>query len=173
MFRRAAAVGLACALAACATGARLSAAGDVHTLLVAIRNDDRAAFDAHVDREALTAEMQDIIVEQAKGANVGGAGLGLGVLASGPLAKAAARIVLRPDVFRAIAGAFGYTSDRPIPGELTLAAALTPLPDGRVCAKDAKGGACLLTFTNEGGVWRLTAFDARRAGLAPAKVRVR
>ena len=43
-------------LTACATTQRLSAAGDVHSLLVAVRDNDRATFDAHVDRPALEAQ---------------------------------------------------------------------------------------------------------------------
>jgi hypothetical protein len=155
------------ALSACATGERISAAGDVRSLLVAIRDNDRPTFEAHVDKAALEAEMQSILVEQAKAANLGAAATGLGLLASGPLSHAAARIVLRPDVFRAIADYYGYRPDQPLPGTLSLAAALAPLPGGRVCAKDTKTGMCLLTFSDEGGVWKLTAFDARRAGLAP------
>jgi hypothetical protein len=155
-------------LGACATGERVSAAGDVRTLLVAIRDDDRAAFDAHVDRGALEAEMQWIVVQRAKASGLGSAGTALGVLASGPLSHAAATIVLRPDVFRAIADYYGYRSDRPLPGTLSLAAALTPVDDGKVCARDARTKTCLLTFSNEGGVWKLTGFDARRVGLAPS-----
>lgn len=156
----------AASLAACASAERVSAAGDVRTLLVAIRDDDRAAFDAHIDRSALQAEMQWIIVERARASGLGSAGATLGVLASGPLSQAAARVVLRPDVFRAIADYYGYSANRPLPGTLTLAAALTPIDGGRVCARDARTRACLLTFSNEDGVWKLTAFDARRAGLA-------
>ena len=154
---------VAASLTACATGERVSAAGDLRTLLVAIRDDDRATFDAHVDRAALRAEMQWIIVERAK--DLGSAGASLGVLASGPLSRAAATVVLRPDVFRAIADYYGYSPDRPLPGTFTLAAALTPIDGGKVCARDQRTKACLLTFTNEGGVWKLTAFDARRTGL--------
>jgi len=40
-------------LAACATAQKLGAANDVHALLVAIRDNDSAAFDAHVDHDAL------------------------------------------------------------------------------------------------------------------------
>jgi len=158
---RSAVLAAAASLAACASGERMSAAGDVHSLLVAIRDDDRAAFDAHVDHAALQAEMQWIIVERAKASGLGS----LGVLASGPLSSAAATVVLRPDVFRAIADYYGYRPDRPLPGTLSLAAALTPVDGGKVCARDARTKACLLTFSNEGGVWKLTAFDSRRVGL--------
>lgn len=44
----------------------ISAAADVHTLLIAIRDDDRSAFDAHVDRPALEAEFQAVIVERTR-----------------------------------------------------------------------------------------------------------
>ena len=150
------------ALSACATGERLSAARDVHGLLVSIRDDDRAAFDAHVDRVALEAELQDVMVRKTRDAGLGEDLAGLGLLASGPLARVAAGLVLRPEAFRAIADYYGFRPDQPLPGLVTLAAALTPLPAGRVCARDTRTGVCLLTFADEAGTWRLVAFDARR-----------
>jgi hypothetical protein len=42
-------------LAGCASVQTFDAARDVHAFLVAVRDGDRAAFDAHVDRPALTA----------------------------------------------------------------------------------------------------------------------
>ncbi len=149
-------------LAACATTERLSAANDVHGLLVAIRDDDRAAFDAHIDRSALEAEIQDVLVRQTKAAGLGDGVAGLGVLVSGPLSHAAGGMLLRPDVFRAVADEYGYSPDKPLPGTVRLAAALTPIDAGRVCAKDPRTGACLLTFAEESGTWRLVAFDASR-----------
>jgi hypothetical protein len=165
-FVRLAVIAAGASLAACASGERISAAGDVRGLLVAIRDDDRPAFDAHIDRTALQAEMQWIIVERAKASGLGPEGAALGALASGPLSRAAATVVLRPDVFRAIADYYGYSPDRPLPGTFTLAAALTPVEGGKVCARDPKTKSCLLTFANEGGVWKLVSFDARRAGLS-------
>ena len=49
---------IAASLSACATVDRLNAGGDVHDLLVAIRDNDRATFDAHVDRRALKAGIE-------------------------------------------------------------------------------------------------------------------
>jgi hypothetical protein len=168
MFRRAACLtaGLAL-LAGCATTQGLSAAPDVHALLVAIRDDDRATFDAHVDRRALEAEMQAIVVEHSRDLGAGGGAgngvaAGLGLLLSGPLAHAAGEVLIRPDVFRAIADYYGYRPDTPIPGSLSLAVALSPLPDGRVCAKDRKSGRCLLIFADEGGAWKLVGFDSNK-----------
>jgi hypothetical protein len=147
-------------LAGCATTRQFSAAPDVHALLVAIRDDDRAAFDAHVDRQALEAEMQSIVVERSRDAGLGDGAAGLGVLLSGPLSHAAGNVLIRPEVFRAIADYYGYRPDAPIPGSLSLAVALSPLPDGRVCAKGRKGGSCLLTFADEAGTWKLVGFDS-------------
>lgn len=148
---------------ACATGERLSAASDVHALLVSIRDNDRAAFDAHVDRPALEGELQAVIVQRAKASNLPGSLQGLGLLASGPLSHAAAGMVLRPDVFRAVADYYGYRPDQPLPGVLSLSAVLSPLPDGRVCARERRSGPCLMTFADEGGVWKLVAVDVSRA----------
>jgi hypothetical protein len=53
-------------LSACATVDRVDAAGDVHDLLVAIRDNDRATFDAHVDRRALKAEIEARLVDEAR-----------------------------------------------------------------------------------------------------------
>lgn len=161
MLRRAASLLAALTLlGGCATTRQLAAAPDVHALLVAIRDDDRAAFDAHVDRHALEAEMQAVMVERSREAGMGDGAAGLGVLLSGPLARAAGSVLIRPEVFRAVADYYGYRPDTPIPGTLSLAVALTPLPDGRVCAKGRKGGPCLLTFADEDGTWKLVAFDA-------------
>lgn len=160
---RMAVVAAALLLSACATQQRISAASDVHSLLVAIRDDDRASFDAHIDRPALEAQLQYILVQRAKTSGLGSALGGLGVLASGRLSHAAAGLVLRPDVFRAVAAYYGYRPDRPIPGTFALAAVLTPSGDGRVCARERKGGACLMTFADEGGVWKLVGVDLQRA----------
>ena len=150
-------------LAACATGERISAASDVHTLLVAIRDDDKPAFDAHVDRRALEAQIQARIVERTTGS--GDTVRGLGVILSGPLARAAGGLLIQPEVFRAVADYYGYRPGAPIPGTFAIAAILRPLPDGRVCATRVHKGPCLVTFANESGVWRLVSFDGDAAML--------
>jgi hypothetical protein len=152
-------------LAGCATTQRLAAAGDVHGLLVAIRDDDHAAFDAHVDRRALEAQLQARLVDRAAAAGVPAAWRDLGVLLSGPAARLAGDTLIRPEVFRAVADYYGYSPQTPIPNALTLAGALRGLPDGRVCAARDKKGPCLLTFADEGGVWRLVGFDGDAAML--------
>jgi len=156
---------LATVLAGCATGNRISAASDVHALLVSIRDDDRQTFDAHVDRPALEAELQSWIVERARRSNAPGVLKGIGVIASGPLSRAAGDALIRPGVFRALADYYGYRPGAPIPGVLVIAGALKALPDGRVCATSRRRDRCLLTFANEDGAWRLVDFDSGLAAL--------
>ncbi len=147
-------------LSACATGERLSAAGDVHSLLLAIRDNDHAAFDAHVDRRALEAQIQARLVDETRRAGLNDTATGFGLLLSGPLSRAAGGLLIRPEVFRAVADYYGYTPQTPIPNTLALAAALKPVAGGRVCAtRGGRGGSCLITFAAEGGVWRLVSFD--------------
>jgi hypothetical protein len=154
-------------LAGCATPQRIAAAGDVHSLLLAIRNDDRAAFDAHVDRRALENQIQAEVVDRARDAGSGGGVAALGLLLSGPLSRAAGGLLIQPDVFRAAAAYYGYSPEQPVPGTLALAVALTPLPGGRVCAKERGVGRCLLTFADEDGIWRLVGFDADKVMRGP------
>jgi hypothetical protein len=145
---------LALSLAGCASVQRLDAANDIHALLVSIRDDDQAAFDAHVDRPALKRAIQARI-ERAAEKRYGGLA---GLLAPG-LAEFAGDTLVQPQVFRMVAEHYGYSAGMRIPGALSLAGVLKPLPDGRVCATRRKDGPCVLVFTKEQGVWKLTGFE--------------
>lgn len=160
---------VAASLTACATADRYDAAGDVHDLLVAIRDNDRARFDAHVDRRALKGQIEARLMDEARrrgGSN--DAVAALAALAAGPIADVAGEALIRPETFRAAATYYGYTPDRPIPGRVAIASTLRPAGDGRVCAAK-KDGPCLLTFTREGATWRLTGFDPQAANLRPRR----
>jgi hypothetical protein len=150
--------GLALLAAACATTERIDAAGDVHALLISIRDDDRAGFDAHVDRDALEHELEARILDQTQrpGNDVVQA---LGAALARPLARLAGDALIRPKVFRAVAEYYGYRPQTAIPSQIEIAGALRALPDGRVCAAKNHKGPCLLTFANEAGTWRLVSFD--------------
>jgi hypothetical protein len=154
----AAAVALA-ALAACATTQRIDAAGDVHALLISIRDDDRAGFDAHVDRQALEQELETRILDQTQGRGTNDVVQALGAALAHPLSRLAGDALIRPKVFRAVAEFYGYRPQTPIPNQLEIAGALRTLPDGRVCAAKKRQGPCLITFADEGGTWRLVSFD--------------
>ena len=147
------------ALAGCATTQRIAAAGDVHELLVAIRDDDHAAFDAHVDRAALEHELEARILGRTQAAHSSDAVRALGALLAHPMAQLAGDTLLRPSVFRSVAEYYGYKPGTPIPNQLEIAGALRALPDGRVCAAKGRKGPCLISFAQEDGVWRLVSFD--------------
>ena len=150
---------LSLALAGCATTQRIEAAGDVHTLLVAVRNDDAAAFDARVDKPALKRELETRILERTERPDENAATHALGALLAHPLAQLAGDALLKPKVFLAVAEYYGYRPETPIPNELEIAGALRALPDGRVCAARRHNGPCLITFADEDGTWRLVSFD--------------
>jgi len=156
---------VAASLSACATATRYDAAGDVHDLLVAIRDNDRATFEAHVDRRALKAGIEARLMDEARqrGGQSNGV-MALAAIAAGPLADAAGEALIRPETFHAAANYYGYTPDRPIPGRVVIASALRPTGDGRVCAAK-RDGPCMLTFSREGDRWRLSGFDAQAVNL--------
>lgn len=150
---------LAIALASCASIRKLDAANDVHALLISIRDNDQAAFDAHVDRSALKREIERRL--RAEGAKDERLGALAAILAPG-LAELAGETLVQPSVFRAVAEHYGYTPQTKIPGPLAISQALKPLPDGRMCATKSKNGPCLLYFTQ--GVddrWRLSGFEGQ------------
>jgi hypothetical protein len=147
---------LALSLAACASAQRLGAANDVHALLVSIRDNDSATFDAHVDHEALKRELHDKLSERlAQNKKM----KGLSALLGPSVIDFADQALVQPKTFRLVAEQYGYKADTKIPNPLVIAQALKTLPDGRVCATKKKGGPCVLTFTKENGAWKLTSFD--------------
>ena len=148
---------LAFALCACATATRYDAAGDIHALLVAIRDDDGPAFDAHVDRPALKAQMKSRLTATA--IQRGGAFGALLAQALGGMTDALVDAAVQPQVFLAVAEAKGYRPSKPLPGRVAITGSLRYLEGDRVCVVDRAGGSCLLVFRNESGTWRLVAFE--------------
>lgn len=156
---------LALTLAGCATASRYDAAGDVHALLVAIRDNDRAAFDAHVDRRALKASLEARMMREVDRRDMDDGTRALAALVAPGLADVAGDALLKPQVFRSAASYYGYTPDQPLPNRLAIGAALRYLPDGTVCATKKKDGPCLLRFTNVDGVWKLSGFEGELSDL--------
>ena len=146
-------------LAACATAARIDAAGDVHALLVAIRDNDKRTFNAHIDRQALKSSIEARLMVEAEKATDDPNLRALGAFAAPYLADAADKALIQPSTFRSIAYQYGYKPGQPIPGQVAIAGALKRLPDGRVCATKSKNGPCVLIFTQHDGVWRLSGFE--------------
>ena len=144
-------------LSACATVTRYDAAGDIHAFLVAIRDDDRQAFDAHVDRPALKAQMKSRL--EAAMIQRGGALGGLLAQTFGGMTDVVVDAAVQPGVFLAVAEAKGYRPSQALPGRVTITNSLRYLEGDRVCVVDKKEGPCLLVFRNEAGTWRLIAFE--------------
>lgn len=165
-MRRIAAIALlGLTLAACATTSRYDAAGDVHALLVAIRDNDRAAFDRYVDRRALKNSLEARLMREVGKRDMDDGARALAALVAPGLADAAVDGLVRPEAFRAAASYYGYTPDQPIPNRIAIGGALKYRPDGSVCATKKKDGPCLLVFTNTDGTWRLSAFEGDLADL--------
>ena len=156
-MRRLLILALTLSLAACATAQKLTAANDVHALLVAIRDNDQATFDAHVDRDALKKEIAARLAQQGRKAAPDSLGA-LTALLAPKLADLAGEALIQPRVFRKVAEYYGYSDSQPIPNTLVIAGSMKPMPDGRVCATAKKDGPCMLVFTQANGVWRLTSF---------------
>ena len=154
---------LTLAVAACASVEKLDAANDVHALLISIRDNDQAAFDAHVDRTALKTEIQArLVAETAKDKRLGSLAA---ILAPG-LAEFAGEALVQPSNFRRVAERYGYTPQTKIPGPVVISQALRTMPDGRVCATRQKDGPCLLIFTKGADDrWRLSGFEGDLAEL--------
>ena len=156
---------LAAALAGCATAARIDAAGDVHALLVAIRDNDKRTFNAHIDREALKSSIEAKLLAEAEKATDDPAMRALGAFAAPYLADAADKALIQPSTFRSLAYQYGYRPGQPIPGQVAIAGSLKRMPDGRVCATKTKNGPCVLIFTQRDGVWKLSGFEGEISDL--------
>lgn len=146
-------------LSSCATAQRYDAAGDVHALLVAIRDNDQQAFDARVDRPALKRQIEARMLAEARKAGGGDGLAALGALIAPALAEVAGKALIQPGVFRAVAEYYGYDPATPLPGPMVIGGQLRHVAEGQVCATRKKDGPCLLTFTEEAGTWRLSGFE--------------
>lgn len=150
---------LALLLGACASMPRYGAAGDIHAFLVAIRDGDNAAFDAHVDRPALKEQLRSRLIAEQGRAHGTGSWQAIGAALVGPLVDVGVDAFVRPDVFRAIAIEHGYSPDRPLPNRFVIASALRPLDSDRVCVVARRDGPCTLVFKDEGGTWKLIGYE--------------
>ncbi len=159
MFRALLIAAVALSLSACATVQKLPAAGDVHALLISIRDNDEATFDSLVDRKALNRELSARLVAEAghqKDQRISAVAALLGPR----IAQIAGDALIQPRVFKAVAEYYGYTPETKIPNALVISQALRQLPDGRICAITKKDGPCLLNFTKaEDGHWKLSGFE--------------
>ena len=146
-------------LSACATAQRYDAANDVHALLISIRDNDQATFDAHVDRPALKRQIESRLMAETTKASSNDGLAALSAILAPALADIAGDALVQPRVFRSVAQYYGYDPASPIPGPLIIGGQLKAMGEGQVCATRKKDGPCLLVFTETGGTWRLSGFD--------------
>ena len=162
---------VALTLAACATVQKLDAAGDVHALLIAIRDNDGPAFDRRVDRRALMREISDRLAAQAtKDPRVPAA---LAAILAPSLTRLAGDALIQPSVFRTVAEYYGYTPQTKIPGRVAISQ--TPSPDaGRAGLRHAQAGRPLPADLHQGRGRPLAAVGlrGRRLDAAPAALRL-
>ena len=152
------AVAAACALTACATATRYGASSDIHDFLVAVRDGDQAAFDAHIDRAALKANLKARLLAAAADRYGVSSPKTLGALAlAGPVASLAVDGLARPEVFQAAASLLGYGPETRVPNFLVIGQAVKPLDSERVCVMIKRQ--CSFIFRNEDGAWKMVAFD--------------
>lgn len=163
----------ALSVCACATVPKLDAASDIHAFLVSIRDGDRAAFEQHVDREALKTNLRARVLAEVARANPNGGQSvqAMGALLAGPLVDVAADALIQPQVFRAVAEMHGYTPSQPIPSTIAITRFVRRLGGGGACVVAKQDGPCLLLFANEAGTWRLTGFEGDLSLLRPSSLR--
>ena len=153
-------------LAACATAPRFEAAGDIHAFLVAIRDGDRAGFDAHVDRPALKAQLKSRLIGGEAQTHGTGSWQAIGAVLAGPLVDVGVDALVQPETFRAAAIKLGFAPDRPLPNRLQIDAFLRYTGDGEVCVTTRRDGPCTLVFRNESGAWKLVGYEGDIGRLA-------
>jgi hypothetical protein len=136
-------------------GERKGGGGDAATaaqaLLAAVQTGDARAFEAHLDRPALRADLRAQLqaMAQANGLDV-----------AGGAADFALDRMIAPEAFRLVRSQDGaQMTTAPTLGQVT--ALMTPLAKDRACLHDfAAPQRCLLTFARHEDSWRLVAMPA-------------
>lgn len=151
-MRRALAVVALLALAGCErVTTQLDAAEDIRVFLLAVEQRDRAAFDAHVDRAALKADLRRQIAAQ------GGAGALLAQ--SGPGERILDGLISPESFSLAVERAAPALNRTPTAPE--IAAVLKTLDANRVCLPNGGlDGPCAVTFAKQGETWKLVSVAA-------------
>lgn len=138
---------------------QLDAAEDIRAFLLAVEAKDRAAFDAHVDRTALKADLRRQLAAQ------GGAAA---LLAESNAGDRILDGLIAPEAFNlAVERAVPALNRTPSAPE--IAAVLKTLDAHRVCLPSGGlDGPCAVTFVKQGETWRLV--SVATGGLAVQSV---
>ena len=144
-------------LAGCGLPERYKAAQDVRALLVAVQSDDRAAFEAHIDRPALRAELKQELGRVAARSSIAGFDLG-GLLGSATGERVADEMISLESFRTALRGSAADLQRIPAAAQIALLIKITA--PGEACLHDPRHDRCVLTFRDEAGTWRLTGVSA-------------
>jgi len=152
---------LAVSLAGCDIGVRADAAKAIERFLAAVHNDDRAAFEAAIDRPALRANLGEQLTELARAKGV--------VVEGGPSEFALDRMI-SPEAFRLVEARTGQALPH-APSAAEIVLIMKVQDKSHVCVGDPKAPRCQLSFAKRSGTWRLVGMPATNLTIAvpPAK----
>jgi hypothetical protein len=140
---------LALPLSACGGAAPKGAAETASRLLAAAMMNDRVAFEAEIDRDALRDDMRRQVIAMAKTKSLDVEG--------GPSEFALDRMI-SPDAIRLVDAKGQRLTEAPEAGDVRDM--LKPVDDDHVCLRQGDAE-CLLTFGKGKDGWRLVGMKAR------------
>ena len=151
---------LAVAMGGCDIGVRADASKAVARFLTAVQDDDRTAFEAGIDREALRADLRDQLTDLARAKGV--------VVDGGPSEFALDRMI-SPAAFRLVEASTGEALAT-APSAAEIALIMKVRDRSHVCVGDPGKARCLLSFSKRSGTWRLVGMQATdlRIAVPPA-----
>ncbi len=142
--------GFALLLGGCDVGVRADASRAIEHFLSAVHNDDRKAFEAAIDRQALRGDLADQLNELARGKGV--------IVEGGPSEFALDRMI-SPEAFRVVEARTGQVLNH-APNAAEIALIMKVRDKSHVCVGDPRKASCTLSFAKRGGVWRLVGMQA-------------
>ena len=154
---------LGLALGGCDAAVRLAAAKDVRVFFAAVQADDHAAFDAHVDRPAIRADMRRQLTTLASGEGFGPGELDQ--VLGGRMADSLIDRMIQPESFRIVWLRSGMPG-KAAPNAVQIAVMLRMIGADRACMHNLRTpDRCIMTFRDEAGTWKLVGVQAGNIGL--------
>jgi hypothetical protein len=141
---------LAVALGGCDIGVRTDAGRAIERFLKAVHDDDRPAFEAAIDRNALRADLRDQLTDL---------GRAKGVIVEGGPSEFALDRMISPAAFRLVEAKTGQVLTH-APNAAEIALIMKVRDKAHVCVGDPLKPRCTLSFARRGGVWRLVGMQA-------------
>lgn len=137
-------------LGGCDMGVRTDASKAIARFLTAVHDDDRAAFEAGIDRNALRADLRDQLTDLARAKGV--------IVEGGPSEFALDRMI-SPAAFRLVQANTGEALPA-APNAAEIALIMKVRDKTHVCVGEPERPRCLLSFAKRAGAWRLVGMQA-------------